>query len=196
MSRDDIGEWAASQGWRYKRYQTAPASRRVKVTEVFPDLLMAHYSVGRYTDSFMVDSLLSGSIGATVFTAVEAVFVRASGTICAVSLPGSMPQFDVTRRALGAEKVKTGYEPFDRRFRVRCDDPDFVAAVFTPDLTAWLAGLDKSDHLVRCGVNIVHRSAFMCLNTQYDLKQVPAMVVSLANFVGHLPAQAWTWNLR
>jgi hypothetical protein len=154
---------------------------------------MAHYSIRRF-DEFLVNCMISGCIGKNTFTAVEAGWGRGGssrGTICSIPLPGGVPQFEIVRSLLGAKQVRTGYEPFDSRFRVRCENVDFAVSVLTPDVTEWLAGLDESDHLVRCGVNMVHRTAFMPLFHQLDLRQAPAMAAALMRFVGHLPAEAW-----
>jgi hypothetical protein len=215
VSKEIIAKWAEEHGWQYQSYYSKKvmAQRLPKVTAVFKDLGIAALTIAVLRD-YCVSQTVSGSIDGTDFLVGDIPLPRSSSSsICAIPLQGPLPEFEIVHKdaedqflirlfspflglRLGGTRYKSGNKEFDKHFRVRCANKDFAKVFLTPDLMSWLLSLPGNDPLVRFGISIVSRSAFIFTTSYTVLAQAPSMVASMKRFVNQLPPEVWqtTWE--
>jgi hypothetical protein len=180
-------------GWR-DEFLHAPAD------QVFSLLGNADLS-GFFLDSATVTRSVSGRIDRVDFAGIN--FERGSALaavgVYAISLPASLPSLEISRKSFSERfagpvgaRIKTGYEPFDRRFTVRYDDRGFAESVLTPSMAAWLAGLGNDNPLSSGVIKVTGSWAmFYKLGRPLEPSRLPAVVAGLASFVDGFSAQVW-----
>ncbi|MBP2334011.1 hypothetical protein JOF41_000189 [Saccharothrix coeruleofusca] len=144
--RATVSAWAAAQGWRYREGGGGPwtaclprgDARKVRLqVEGFRHypVTVAHYQYDTTSTSSKTD--MNGQSTRSTSTTTHHL------TVHVVHLPFTYPPIAVRRRGLGSRIARgagyrdgkaTGDEEFDRRFRVRVDDPAVVPALITPAL--------------------------------------------------------------
>lgn len=145
---------------------------------------------------------------AFTYTCEKVIWVRSPGTsptqqytIVSLYLPATRPTLEVFPTGnSSANSFALGYPPFDRKFQVATDDPEFARAVLPQATVQWLLGDPRGRYFP-----VRFEGAILSTWTSHDvpmrlprsgvaalrLDRINPMVDYLAEFAGRVPAQAW-----
>jgi hypothetical protein len=114
--------------------------------------------------------------------------------VCALSLPGSLPRFELVPEhvlgrlgtMLGMQDIELESEDFNRRFRVRCEDPKLAYAIL-PARTMELLLARPALHLRLAGAD-----AICWENGGHSPAQLLARLDTLSQLLDGIPPFVWT----
>lgn len=143
---------------------------------------------------------------AFTYTYEKVIWVRTPGTsptqqytIVALSLPATQPTLEISVAGKpGVNSFALGYPPFDEKFHVTTENPEFARLVLSPPAVQWLLSDPRAQYFP-----IRFEGASLSTWTSHDvpmssrgtsplrLDRINPMVDYLAEFAHRAPAQAW-----
>jgi hypothetical protein len=114
-------------------------------------------------------------------------------SVCSVAMPKALPPLTVFRdgffgrlaTALGGQDIQVGHKAFDRRYRVRAENPAFATDVLGPQTAQAL--LDAEAVAVR----IDGRDILSWYGGPYPPREVDKRLAALTAVVDGIPGSAW-----
>lgn len=191
--RELLHQYATSQGWNW-------VARDDSWTQRFAG---TPFGTG---DHCRADNVLQGTVGGRPMVAFDYSYQTHSSdsegqrttthrfAFCALQLPASVPKLELVPEgvlgrigtALGMQDVELESEDFNRRYRVRCDQPKFAYDVLSPRTMAAL--------LTRPALHLrLARTDALCWDSgRHSPAQLLARLDALCVLLDGVPAYVWT----